>query len=196
TSAAVGGAVFTLTVNGTGFINSSTVRFNGSNRTTTFVSATQLTAAIPATDIATAGTASITVLNPAPGGGTSNAVNFMIGQPLPPPTITKLSPSFAIAGGQAFTLTVTGSNFNNTSIVRWNDSDRPTTYVRASQVTAAIPATDIATAGTANVKVFTPAPGGGTSNALPFTIGNSLLTSVSAASFRGPEIASESIIAG
>ena len=43
-------------------------------RTTTFVSATQLTAAIPASDIATAGSAQVTVMNP--GGAISNALAF------------------------------------------------------------------------------------------------------------------------
>ncbi len=78
-SATPGGPAFTLTVNGTGFINSSVVRWNGANRTTTYVNSTQLTAAITAADIATAATASITVFNPAPGGGTSNAMSFRVG---------------------------------------------------------------------------------------------------------------------
>jgi hypothetical protein len=55
------------------------VQWNGSDRTTTFVSSTQLTAAVPVTDITTAGTISITVVNPAPGGGASNAKDFVIG---------------------------------------------------------------------------------------------------------------------
>ena len=41
----------------------------------------KLTAAITAADIATAGTASVTVFNPAPGGGASNAVSFLVGTP-------------------------------------------------------------------------------------------------------------------
>src|ERR1700722_9491574 len=72
TSVAPGGAGFTLTVNGTGFVSGSVVSWNGSPRTTHFVSSSQLTATIPASDIATAGTASINVLNPTPGGGLSN----------------------------------------------------------------------------------------------------------------------------
>ena len=52
------------------------VRWNGTDRTTTFVSATQLTAAIPAADIAAMGTASVTVRNP--GGAVSNALTFTI----------------------------------------------------------------------------------------------------------------------
>jgi hypothetical protein len=73
-----GGAVFTLTVNGSGFIASSTAYWGASALTTTYVSATQLTAQVPAADIATAGTIAITVQNPAPGGGSSNAWQFEV----------------------------------------------------------------------------------------------------------------------
>ena len=171
TSATAGGSAFTLTVNGSSFINGSVVQWNGSSRTTTYVSATQLTAPITATDIATAGTASVTVFNPAPGGGTSNAQTFTINAAANPvPTTTSISPTSATAGGSAFTLTVNGSSFINGSVVQWNGSSRTTTYVSAIQLTAAITAADIATTGTASVTVFNPAPGGGTSNAQTFTI--------------------------
>src|SRR3989442_2975455 len=70
------GPAFTLTVNGTNFINGDTVRWNGQARTTTFVNNTQLTAFIPATDIVASGQASVTVAHP--GGTTSNAVTFTI----------------------------------------------------------------------------------------------------------------------
>ena len=77
-SAAPGGAGFTLTVNGVGFATSATVMFNGASLATTFVSGHRLTADVLAADIATAGTASITVAN-APGGGLrSNPVYFPI----------------------------------------------------------------------------------------------------------------------
>jgi FG-GAP-like repeat/Abnormal spindle-like microcephaly-assoc'd, ASPM-SPD-2-Hydin len=69
---------FTLTVNGAGFVSGTTVNWNGSPRTTVFVSSDKLQASINATDVAAIGTASITVLNPAPGGGTSNVVYFPI----------------------------------------------------------------------------------------------------------------------
>jgi hypothetical protein len=71
-----GGAGFTLTVNGSYFVNNSVVQWNGSSRSTTYVSATQLAATILATDIATSGTATVTVVNPAPGGGISNGQAF------------------------------------------------------------------------------------------------------------------------
>lgn len=68
---APGGAGFTLTLHGTGFLSASTVLWNGHARATTFVSSTQLHASILAGDIAAASTASITVQNPPPGGGLS-----------------------------------------------------------------------------------------------------------------------------
>jgi hypothetical protein len=68
-----GAAGFTLTVNGTGFVSGAVVKWNGSARTTTFVSKSRLTASIPSTDVAKAGTASVSVVNPVPGGGRSNA---------------------------------------------------------------------------------------------------------------------------
>ena len=73
-----GSAAFTLTVNGTNFISGATVNWNGSARTTTFVSSMQVTAAINAADVATASTASVTVVNPAPGGGASNIAHFQV----------------------------------------------------------------------------------------------------------------------
>jgi hypothetical protein len=75
-SATAGGSGFTLTVNGSNFVSGSTVQWNGSARTTAFVSPAQLTASISASDIATAGAQPVTVLNPVPGGGTSNPQTF------------------------------------------------------------------------------------------------------------------------
>src|SRR5277367_1334124 len=57
---------FTLTVNGAGFVSGATVNWNGSPRTTVFVSSDKLQASINASDVAAIGTASITVVNPAP----------------------------------------------------------------------------------------------------------------------------------
>src|SRR5436309_341319 len=112
----VGDAAFTLTVNGTNFISGvSVVQFAGSARTTTFVNSTQLTASIPATDLTTAGTFNITVFNPTPGGGTSNAQIFTVNNPLP--ATTSISPTNKIVGATAFTLTVNGTNFVSAVVV-------------------------------------------------------------------------------
>jgi FG-GAP-like repeat/Cep192 domain 4/HYDIN/CFA65/VesB-like, Ig-like domain/FG-GAP repeat/Protein of unknown function (DUF1573) len=78
---APGGNSFTLTVNGTGFVSGSAVNWNGAALATQFVSGSQLTAVIPATDVAVAGTATLTITNPAPGGGVSNPTTFDITTP-------------------------------------------------------------------------------------------------------------------
>jgi hypothetical protein len=81
TAIAPGGASFKLTVNGTGFVSGSTVNWNSSALTTTFVSSSQLTATVPASNITNASTASITVSSPSPGGGTSNLQFFSVTAP-------------------------------------------------------------------------------------------------------------------
>ena len=165
-SAAAGGQAFKLTVTGTNYNMSSVVRWNGSDRVTNLLnpmSTTTLEAAITALDIAAPGTAEVTVFNP--GGLTSNAATFIITGA--GPTVTSISPSTAVAGGPAFTLTVTGTNFNSTSIVQWNGTNRTTTFVEATRLTAAIPAPDIAQPGTATVRVTT---GTANSNSVNFTV--------------------------
>jgi len=77
-SATAGGAAFTLDVYGTNFVSTSVVNWAGSARTTTYVSATEVTAQIKAADIAKAGTFKVTVTNPTPGGGTSGSSNFVV----------------------------------------------------------------------------------------------------------------------
>src|SRR5271156_6195712 len=88
----------------------------------------------------------------------------------PVPAITKLQPSTVAANSGAFTLTVTGTGFVSNSVVNFNGNARTTTFASATQVTAAILASDVASAGTPSVTVTNPTPGGGTSNPLTFTI--------------------------
>ena len=136
---------FTLTVNGSSFANGAVVRFKGASKVTTFVNSTKLTATIPASDVATVGTAQVDVVNPGPGGVPSNPVSFIIKIRNPLPTITSLSPTGVVAPGSAMTLNVFGSNFVANacgtcgSTVRWNASPRTTTFVSQSQLQASIP---------------------------------------------------------
>jgi hypothetical protein len=284
TSTTVGGAAFTLTVTGRSFVAKSVVRWNGADRTTTFVSATQLRATINAADLATAGSVPVSVVTPAPGGGTSTSRTFTITAPTTPPlpatapampgglsvttratdasgvtfdiawgaaagaasyryaaafadgtaaqqgTVTgllsfqlrmpyhasgaasggfvcvrsvgttglqsadqacsalavparpaaapaapvpvasSLSPAGAVAGNPGLTLTVNGSGFVATSVVRWNGAARPTTVVGPTQLRATVSASDLAAAGSFPVSVFTPTPGGGTSASRSFVV--------------------------
>jgi hypothetical protein len=82
-----GGPAFVVTVNGTNFNSNAVINWAGAAQTTSFVSAGQLTATISATDIATAGTAAVTVTNPGTTGGVygggmaaeiSNSMTFTI----------------------------------------------------------------------------------------------------------------------
>src|SRR5271155_2595209 len=131
-SAVAGGAAFTLTINGTNFVAASRVNFGEVVSTATFVNSTQLTAAIPASSVVSTGTLAVTVTNPAPAGGTSNAMDFTVsGGSNSVPTIDALFPSCAPAGEQFVDsvdnqLTVVAQNLAASSVVRWNGSDRPT----------------------------------------------------------------------
>ncbi len=103
-------------------------------------------------------------------GETNVTLRFAGALPTKAPVISSISPTSAEAASPSFTLVVTGTDFIKTSVVRWNGADRSTTFVSNTQLTAVIPSTDIASPGTANVTVWTPAPGGGESGSLPFTI--------------------------
>ena len=162
-SAPAGSPAFNLTVTGSGFVSGASVQWNGSPLATSFLSTTQLTAQVLAASIAAATSASVTVLNP--GSAPSNALTFTVTVPLAP-TISNVAPSTASAGGPAFTLTITGSNFVASSNVLWNGAGLPTTFVSPTQLSAQVAASRIATPGSASVSVSNPT---GANNAAPFT---------------------------
>jgi trimeric autotransporter adhesin len=162
-----------VTVQGSGFTAFSTVQVNGSNVAVNSSSPNYLFATLPAAILTTVGSLSVTVSNPGP--LVSNAVTIGV-TPNPVPTLSGISPASAAAGSAAFTLTASGSNFVPTSVVQWNGSARPTTFVNSNQLTATISATDIQSLGNSNVTVFNPTPGGGTSSASTFTTYLSILT--------------------
>jgi len=68
----------TLTINGSNFLQGAIVQLNNSARTTSFVSNAQVTATLTASDLAIASQAKITVVNPLPGGGTSNPLTLTV----------------------------------------------------------------------------------------------------------------------
>jgi uncharacterized protein (TIGR03437 family) len=160
---------FTITATGTNYVASSVVRWNGQDRVTTFVSTTQLTAQILASDVASIGSAAVTVFTPGTGGGTSGAQTFTIQSCNPVPAMDSIAPN-TIVVNTAFRVTVNGMGFRLTSVVRWEGLNRPTTYVSETQLTAQIPASDVANVGTFDVNVFTPEPCGGASSNARFSV--------------------------
>jgi hypothetical protein len=190
-----GGPDLTLTVNGSGFVAKTAVQWNGKNLVTTLTTDSSgnvltVTAVVPAALTAKTGSAFVQTLSPHSGAGTnglSNSVAFLIFPPSNPlPTVSKITPSCAIAGSGSFMITIAGTNFlpasdpSGGSQVNWNATTQSTLpivgTISATQIQATVSATLIATPGTANVTVSNPpAPnspsgGGGTSNALPFTV--------------------------
>ena len=89
------------------------------------------------------------------GSGTANAVPFIS---------SPLIPASAVPGGAGFTLTVNGVNFVSGATINWNGTPLTTSFVSSSKLTASVPASNVATAATAQIIVTNPAPGGGTSN--------------------------------
>lgn len=168
-----------LTVIGSNFVSSSVVQWNGTALTTNFVDSGHLSTSIPTSDLAASGTGNVTVMTPAPGGGTSSpALVFTINSPQP--VITGLNPPSAIQGGGNFTLMVTGTGFTANSVVNWNGTALTTVYISGTTLSSQVPASDIASGTSANVTVFNPAPptGGVTSAAAMFMINSTNPTPV------------------
>lgn len=101
------------------------------------------------------------------GCGYGSSYNSTTGTTSGTPKLSALSPSSITAGGAAFTLTLTGSNFTTGSTVYWGTTALAGGYGSGTQVTAAISATMIANPGSVSVYVHS---AGGNSNSMTFTI--------------------------
>ncbi len=161
-----------ITITGSNFLATDVVTWNGQSRqaSTVYLDQNDMTVQPVATDLATAGTASISVSDPQLVFA-SPSVNFAItGPSAPMPTVSSLSPSSATAGSPDLQVLVNGKNFVPSSTVLWNSAPVATAYLSGTQVVALIPAADLASQGSGDISVMTPAPGGGTSGTSTFTI--------------------------
>ena len=113
-----------------------------------------------------AGSFSVTVTSPAPGGGTSGSASFAVNNPLP--ATASSAPAHAMAGA-AQPLLVNGSNFVPGATVSFNGHAEQTTFVSTTQLSLTVPAADNAVGGSVPIVVTNPAPGGGTSAPGTFT---------------------------
>jgi uncharacterized repeat protein (TIGR01451 family) len=86
------------------------------------------------------------------------------------PTLTAISPQAIVSGSSDTAITLTGTNFTSGSTVLLNGNALPTTLTSSTELTATVPAANLAKMGWAALAVSNPAPGGGTSSALPLTI--------------------------
>ncbi len=194
---------FTLIVDGFGFVAQTKVQWNGQNLPTTVttdVNGNVLTvkAQVAASLVAKPGTATVNTLNPFSGAGNnglSNPIAFIISPPPNPiPTLTSVTPNSAAAGSPSLSITLTGANFlsnsdpTQASQVIWTMGGTQTPLTGANitttQIQVTVPASMLATAGSAAVTVYNPPSpppagctiacsgggGGGSSSALTFTI--------------------------
>lgn len=97
--------------------------------------------------------------------------SFLVAQTNAVPFVNQtLVPTSVVPGAPGVSLTVSGTGFTATSVVNWNGVSLSTTFVSSSKLFVSVPASSVAVPNTASITVFTPAPGGGTSNAVPFTV--------------------------
>ncbi len=100
----------------------------------------------------------------------SSGNHFVVASAKPLPATASIAPSARAAGDPEFALTVNGAGFSTCSVVRIDGLDRATTFVSSTQLTAVITAVDQAAGASKTITVFTPTPGGGTSNGQTLTI--------------------------
>lgn len=126
----VTGAGVTITATGTGFTPGSKIRFGATELTTTYVSATELTATgtLPAPN-----TYSVTVSDP---NGISNGRPFIVTPPAP--TLTGINPDTGSAGATGVTLTATGTGFVSGTEILLDGAAQATTVVNATTATAVV----------------------------------------------------------
>ncbi len=167
--AKAGGAGFTVTITGTNFAAADVITWNGIPQTTS-ISGDTATAAIPANYIAAVGTASIAVRTPAVTVASPSAAFPITGADNPSPTAKSIAPSSVTAGGPDFEAVLDGSGFNASSVAEWNGIPLATADLTGGQIVVLIPAQDTASATSAQITVTNPAPGGGTSAQLTFTV--------------------------
>ncbi len=158
-----------LNLSGTGFLASSTVQINGTAHLATYVSSTQINIALSAIELATAGSFSVVVTNPAPGGGSSSAASYAVNNPAP--VVTGVAPSTFTVGATATTLAISGAGFLPSTVVQINGVARSAS-VNSTQINLPLSATDLATTGNFNVALTNPAPGGGTSSTVSYSVNN------------------------
>jgi hypothetical protein len=162
-----GSSALTLTVSGSGFTSSSVVKVGGTAETTTFVSASQLTAAVPASQLTSGGNLSVVVVN---GTTSSGSANFEVDNPAP--VISSMSPTTEVVGSSSLVVTITGTGFVPTTTVNVNGAGRTTSYASATQVNVTLNASDVTATGTLSITAVNSAPGGGTSAAATLPVNN------------------------
>ncbi|MGI4828544.1 MAG: beta strand repeat-containing protein, partial [Janthinobacterium lividum] len=123
-------------------------------------------ATVPASLLTSVGTASVTINSPGAAAPVSSSFTVSV-VAAAAPTLTSISPSNGPIG-VAVTVTLTGTNFTSTSVVSVNGDVLPTTLVSSTQLTVAVPGSELPL-GNNLFSITTPAPGGGASATAAYT---------------------------
>ena len=165
--ATVGAHGIGVTLTGAGFTRDSRVTWNGASRPTTWLDDSRLYVTLNDADFASPILAKLTVVNPAPGGGTSGDIEFIVGYPMP--TIAAMTPTSAFIDDSRVSLTVDGNGFASVSTIQWNGLPLATTFDGANRLRAEATGSIVMQPGNVSITVTNPSPGGGTSG--PTTLG-------------------------
>lgn len=161
-----------VTLSGSGFFGAVSEAFwvDANDTTplgTTFVDESSLSATIPAELMADGALTAIFVRNDEGPAGRSNGINFSVENLVP--VLRSVAPT-AVTRASASSLTLTGDNFVESSVVVIGGNEHPASLINDSSLFASLPGTAFSTADEVSVAVKNPAPGGGTSNQLVVAI--------------------------
>ncbi|MCC7002908.1 MAG: IPT/TIG domain-containing protein [Gemmatimonadaceae bacterium] len=143
-----------ITVTGEDFVAQSVVRVDGADRPTAFVNPTTLTFTPTAGDLSGAGTLSVTVTNPAPGGGTSGTLVLGVGYLAP--TVTGLAPTNMLVGAAPPEIVVTGTGFHENSVILLNATTIEPTFISATELRVTPPSLLLSAATVLTLRVRQP----------------------------------------
>ncbi|MDF2692521.1 MAG: hypothetical protein K0S65_904, partial [Labilithrix sp.] len=167
-SVLAGSGTTQIEITGDRFVQGAKIVFGMTDLATTFTSSTQLAGTIPAGLLSTSGSVPVTVVNPAPGGGTSSPISFTNSNPSA--SIQNINPSAAFVGSAAFEMTVNGGGFVASSAVLFNGTPLVTPYQGPNKLKAQAPASSLTAAGDFPIAVQNQPPGGGVSAPVVFKV--------------------------
>jgi uncharacterized protein (TIGR03437 family) len=147
-----------ISVKGSGFLASTTASINGKPRATSLSADNKLTVTLTQSDLSTAGTLTLTLTNPAPGGGVSAPASFLVSPalvPRQPPGLSSVAPSRLDKSADT-PITVGVSGLSASAVARWNGTAHP---IDLAHSTFTASAAELSHAGTGEVTIFDPATG-------------------------------------
>ena len=166
-----GAAATPVTLTGTGFVDRTVVEVNGAVVASTLTDAQHLQVVLTTAMLANGAKLHVSVATSTPGGGASESLPFGVDNPVP--TLSRISPLGASAGGGDVMLTVDGGQFAQAATVDFDGVPLPTVFTSSAQLSARIPSGLVVAGGTHDVTIVNPDPAGGTSTTLVFTVSDS-----------------------